>query len=169
MRDCSANKCGVISSSYEIIANLLLTDEEFLARKADYVAEVLQILRRRAEEEARLIFRRYREAGGKLLYTEVSDAISREINRHYAQLFEFFRSNPQLCAEPLYRQTLLRHLPPLIGRTEFLRERVDGLPEKIKYAILASEISSSLVYHGERGSDLQDRIESHLRRLSPAA
>jgi len=142
MRDCSANKCGVISSSYEIIANLLLTDEEFLARKADYVAEVLQILRRRAEEEARLIFRRYREAGGKLLYTEVSDAISREINRHYAQLFEFFRSNPQLCAEPLYRQTLLRHLPPLIGRTEFLRERVDGLPEKIKYAILASEISS---------------------------
>lgn len=29
MRDASANKCGVISSSYEIIANLLMSDEEF--------------------------------------------------------------------------------------------------------------------------------------------
>jgi len=33
MRDSSANKCGVISSSYEIIANLLLTEREFLEQK----------------------------------------------------------------------------------------------------------------------------------------
>src|SRR5262249_42235693 len=44
MRDASANKCGVISSSYEIIANLLLSEEEFLEHKKPYVAGVLEIL-----------------------------------------------------------------------------------------------------------------------------
>lgn len=169
MRDCSANKCGVISSSYEIIANLLLSEEEFLAVKPQYVADVLKILIRRSEEEARLIFRRHRKAAGKLLHTEISDAISREINRHYAKLFAFFRDNPQLCAEPLYRQTILRHLPALVSETESLLKRVSELPEKIKYAILASEISSSLVYHGDLVNNFQDQIEGHLRRLMATA
>ena len=35
MRDASANKCGVISSSYEIIANLLLDEDEFLINKKE--------------------------------------------------------------------------------------------------------------------------------------
>ena len=33
IRDASANKCGVISSSYEIIANLIFSDNEFLENK----------------------------------------------------------------------------------------------------------------------------------------
>ncbi|HXE95118.1 MAG TPA: NAD-glutamate dehydrogenase domain-containing protein, partial [Dongiaceae bacterium] len=41
MRDASANKCGVISSSYEIIANLLLTEREFMEQKERYVGDVL--------------------------------------------------------------------------------------------------------------------------------
>jgi len=72
LRDASANKCGVISSSYEIIANLLMTAKEFLAHKEAYVQDVLAILEKRAEEEANLIFRRYREADGKLFYTDIS-------------------------------------------------------------------------------------------------
>ncbi len=55
LRDASANKCGVISSSYEIIANLLMSEEEFLAHKAEYIADVIDILNRRAEDEAELI------------------------------------------------------------------------------------------------------------------
>ncbi len=57
MRDASANKCGVISSSYEIIANLLLTEKEFLANKQQYVADVLDILEQRSGDEARLILK----------------------------------------------------------------------------------------------------------------
>ncbi|HWI40566.1 MAG TPA: NAD-glutamate dehydrogenase domain-containing protein, partial [Verrucomicrobiae bacterium] len=103
IRDASANKCGVISSSYEIIANLLMTESEFVAHKERYVADVLRILERRAEEEARLIFRRRRECGGTLSCTEISDSISGEINSHYARLFEFFRTRPELCRRPLFR------------------------------------------------------------------
>ena len=44
MRDASANKCGVISSSYEIIANLLLSEREFFENKDRYVSDVLAIL-----------------------------------------------------------------------------------------------------------------------------
>jgi glutamate dehydrogenase len=94
LRDASANKCGVISSSYEIIGNLLMKEKEFLANKEEYVRDVLAILEKRAEDEALLIFRRKREAGASLSYTEISDAISVEINGHYARLYDFFRSRP---------------------------------------------------------------------------
>ncbi|MGD2126627.1 MAG: NAD-glutamate dehydrogenase, partial [Desulfobacteraceae bacterium] len=66
LRDASANKCGVISSSYEIIANLLLSEQEFLTHKNAYVKDVLGILEKRADEEASLIFDKYRESHGKL-------------------------------------------------------------------------------------------------------
>jgi glutamate dehydrogenase len=169
MRDCSANKCGVISSSYEIIANLLMNDNEFLENKQRYVADVLNILRQRADEEARLIFRRHREARGEMLYTEISDRISEETNAHYAKLFDFFRDNPQLCEEPLYLQTIYRHLPALVSEDETIRQRIVKLPEKIKHAILASEISSSMIYLGEDRNDFQSQIENHLKRLPMVA
>lgn len=169
MRDCSANKCGVISSSYEIIANLLLDDEQFLAVKPRYVADVLQILNRRSEEEARLIFHRHRESQQGACYTDISDRISQEINLQYARLFEFFAANPYLCDEPLYRQTLHRHLPKCVVEDTTILQRIDRLPAKIKQAILASEISSSLVYSGGQTNDFRDQIECHLRRLNAAA
>ena len=68
LRDASANKCGVISSSYEIIANLLLREKEFLAHKEECVKDVLTILQRRAANEAELILRRHGEANGKQTY-----------------------------------------------------------------------------------------------------
>ena len=110
MRDASANKCGVISSSYEIIANLLLSEAEFLEHKERYVGDVLAILEKRAEDEARLILQRRREQPA-LLCTEISDAISTEINGHYARLFSFFQSRPELCLQPLFRRASCAHLP----------------------------------------------------------
>ena len=86
LRDASANKCGVISSSYEIIANLLMSDNEFLKRKSDYVKDVLFILEKRAAEEAELIFKRHREAGGKKLYSDISMELSRGDQRPLRQV-----------------------------------------------------------------------------------
>ncbi len=162
LRDASANKCGVIASSYEIIANLMLSEKEFLANKQRYVADVIAILHRRAEDEARLIFRRYRENGGALLYTEISKAISTEINVHYGRLFAFFQKRPQLCEQPAYRNAILRHLPKILSRTPKFRRRIDALPPKIKYAILASEIASSLIYTGDEEAAYEQMIQGHL-------
>ena len=165
MRDASANKCGVISSSYEVIANLLMSDDEFLADKDRYVSDVLQILDKRAADEARLILSRHMESEGTRLYTEISDDISREINAHYSRLFDLFKRNPELCDEPLLRKALLTHLPRLIRESRKYRARLNEIPEKYRYAIVASEIASSLVYKSNRDIDFVDRIRGHLKRM----
>jgi len=167
LRDASANKCGVISSSYEIIANLLMTEKEFLANKERYVADVLQILEQRAADEARLIFRRKSEPGCTQLWTEISAALSQEINAHYARLFAYFQQNPQLCDEPLFRRAIEAHLPRLLRENSRYRRRIKDLPAKYRYAILASEIASSLVYRGDREADFLEMLRGHLLRNFP--
>ena len=164
MRDASANKCGVISSSYEIIANLLLTEKEFLDQKKRYVSDVLAILEKRAVDEARLILQRRREPGCSLLYTEISDAISQEINALYARLFKFFQGRPELCLQPLFRRTILNHLPEMLRESASFRQRIRKLPAKYLYAILAAEIASSMVYQGNRDADFAEMIKGHLQR-----
>ena len=165
IRDASANKCGVISSSYEIIANLLLTEKEFLNNKQAYVEGVIDILEKRAEDEARLIFRRHGEAGGSQLYTEISDSISIEINNHYARLFNFFNQNPSLSGKPLYTKAILVHLPELLRNTPRFRRRINQLPQKYKSAILASEIASSMIYQGDQDANFVEMVEGHLKRI----
>jgi len=165
LRDSSANKCGVISSSYEIIANLMLSEKEFLNNKERYVNDVIDILNRRAEDEARLIFRRYHDNGGKFLYTEISDAISKEINNHYTRLFSFFQKNPHLARQPLYRKAILNHLPRILCKEGRFRNRIEGLPEKIKFAILASEIASSMVYQCNEEEVYMELVEGRLARM----
>ncbi len=165
MRDASANKCGVISSSYEIIANLLLSEREFLEHKERYVRDVLAILEKRAADEARLILRRRRESGNSRLYTEISDQISQNINSYYTRLFEFFSARPELCLQSPFRQAVLGHLPAMLRETPAFRRRIGKLPGKYLCAILAAEIGSSLVYTASRDADFEDMIRRHLARV----
>jgi glutamate dehydrogenase len=165
MRDASANKCGVISSSYEIIANLLLTEKEFLTHKDVYVTDVLEILRKRAADEARLILRRWREAGGSQTYTDISDLISQNINSYYHRLFLFFSARPELCLQKPYREALIRHLPRLLQADARFRRRITRLPVKYQAAILAAEIGASLVYTSNRDEDFEEMVRRHLARI----
>ena len=163
MRDASANKCGVISSSYEIIANLLLTETEFLAEKERYVRDVLEILEQRAADEARLILKRRREHPS-LICTEISDALSGEINAHYATIFRFFQNRPHLCLQPIYRRAILSHLPRMLREEPKYSRRIRNLPPKYLFAILAAEIGSSFVYRGDHEADFEATIKGHLLR-----
>jgi glutamate dehydrogenase len=164
LRDASANKCGVISSSYEIIGNLLMTEKEFLAHKEAYVRDVLEILEKRAGDEAALIFRRKRE-NPALSYTEISDALSVEINDHYARLFDFFRARPELSTTLLYRRALLSHLPALLRDHARYRRRIPRLLVKYRSAILASEIASTIVYRGGFGHDFEGDLRRYVARV----
>jgi len=167
IRDASANKCGVISSSYEIIANLLMSDEEFLAHKEPYVAAVLKILEKRATDEARLIFRRHRELDGEVSYTDISDSLSTEMNELYTDLFGFFNSRPDLLKRQPYRRVLLAHLPGFIGRTQRFRRRIGRLPLKYRCAMAASEIASSVVYGGGWRKDFEQSLSDYVTRAFP--
>lgn len=162
----SANKCGVIPSSYEIIANLLMGDTEFLAHKVRYVGDVLSILEKRAEDEARLILKRHRD-NPTLLCTEISDAISTEINGHYARLFRFFQGRPELHLQPLFRRVILAHLPRMVREEPRYRRRISNLPLKYLCAILAAELGSSMVYLGDRETEFEDILKLHIARSFP--
>ena len=165
LRDASANKCGVISSSYEIIGNLLFSADEFLEHKEAYVRDVLEILERRAADEASLILRRHREEGGKRSFTEISDAVSLEINANKARLFAFFQSRPELAGRPLYRKALLAHLPRLVRENAAWRDRIDRLPPKYRSAILAAEIGAAMVYRHALEPDFAAALEEYVSRM----
>ena len=100
--------------------------------------------------------------------TEISDGLSGEINGNYARLFSWFQEHPELCDQPLFRQAILRHLPQMVRDEPWLRRRLDRLPPKYRFAILAAEIGTSLVYHGDREADFAEMLKRHLRRQIPA-
>ncbi|MGA7104793.1 MAG: NAD-glutamate dehydrogenase domain-containing protein [Candidatus Deferrimicrobiaceae bacterium] len=164
LRDASANKCGVISSSYEIIANLLLSEKEFFAHKEEYVAGVLEVLEKRASDAAELIFHRYREAGGKVPYTEISGSLSREINDWYARIFDHFQARPDLTLKDPFRRALLAHLPALIRKTPRFRVRVRTLLPKYRAAILAAEIATAIVYRDGFSADFGRDLKAYVSR-----
>jgi len=165
MRDASANKCGVISSSYEVIANLLMKEEEFRKDKERYVQDVLEILEKRSEAEANLILARYTEGEGAILYTQVTHDISMEINDLYDRLFDHFIAHPEIEEKPLFRKALFSHLPRLLREQRRYRLRISQLPRKYRWAILASEIASSILYRSNRETDFMDMVEGHLKRI----
>ena len=165
IRDASANKCGVISSSYEIIANLMLSEEEFLTHKKEYVEDVIVKLNEMAEREATLILDRYAENHGTIPYTDISNDISSEINEHYARIFSYFSNNPELSNQATFQNAMLLHMPHLIGATESFKNRLSRLPEKVKYAILASKLSSAMIYEGDNDSIYAGMIEAQVNKF----
>src|SRR5690606_35876232 len=64
VKDSSANKCGVICSSFEVVASMLLSSDEFLEVKERFVREVIERLRELARREASLLFRERRHNPG---------------------------------------------------------------------------------------------------------
>ena len=87
VKDSSANKGGVITSSYEILAGMVVDDREFASIKDRYVGDVVARLRDLADAEARALVSAWRRRGGGQRLSELSKAFSEEIVRLSA-LFE---------------------------------------------------------------------------------
>ncbi len=145
----SANKCGVISSSYEILAGLALSDDEFLEIKDEYVAQVLDILRRRARDEARLLVREYRAAGGERPLTALTAELSREMNALADALDAALKASldgPQaLRGDPALYALLLDYCPPVLVR-RYEERLTSRLPLAHLTALVAAHAASRAVY-----------------------
>lgn len=88
VKDSSANKCGVICSSFEIISCMLLDKPKFLEIKSELVPQVLDKLRSIAKKEAELLMTEYRKntssdgvSSPDFNLVDVSIEISHAINR----------------------------------------------------------------------------------------
>lgn len=143
VKDSSANKCGVVCSSYEIVASMLLETDEFLAVKDELVLEVVDKLRALARVEAQLLFREYKKDPTAAL-PPASERISRAITRvHDAVLAHF----DNVCDED--QQVLFtlieEHLPPKLR--EVALDRVQqNVPLAYLRSIVASSLASRIVY-----------------------
>jgi glutamate dehydrogenase len=166
LKDASANKCGVICSSYEIIGGLLMRDREFLEHKEAYVSDVLKILEKRALDESELIFRRHGQSNGKALYTDISDQISREINDLTDTVYSCLLTRPDKLDKTAYTKALLLHLPAFIRDHKRFRDRVKDLPLKYRIAMVSTEIATRAVYHGGFEVPFEDRVEQFVRKIS---
>jgi glutamate dehydrogenase len=143
VKDSSANKGGVITSSYEICAAMLLTEDEFFNNKEQIVSEVLENLRGLAKMEAVLLFREFEDYDGISL-PEVSQIISNCINVTTDALstaLETLSDEDRDALLPLFRA----HLPKTMADLAFDRVRTNVPDQYIKNAI-ASCLASKLVY-----------------------
>jgi len=145
VKDSSANKCGVITSSYEICASMLLSEAEFLDIKEELVEDVLCRLRELARLEADLLFREFNNYPSQL--PEISERLSRAINRTKASIYKSLESMEQSDAayEELLPLFLNEHLPHKL--TEVAADRVSvRIPLDYLRNAFASSLASKLLY-----------------------
>ena len=156
IKDSSANKTGVICSSYEIIASLTISEKEFLEIKSTYVNQVIDILRVKADNEAKLLFREHIRSGGKRTLVELSMDVSREINEVTDVLLdELTRRETSVDKDSFFMDLVLDHCPKVL--VEKYRARIlERLPLAHKIAILSAYMASNIVYR--EGLGWLDRI-----------
>ena len=128
---------------------------------------MLEILEKRARDEATLLFRRHREEGGRRKFTELSEALSVEINRHKAELFRWFEAHPDDTLKPPFRQALLAHLPRLVRESPSFKLRVKQLPPKYRSAILAAELATTMVYRKPLEPDFGAALHAYAQQMFP--
>lgn len=144
IKDSSANKGGVITSSFEIICGLTLTDEEFLENKQTLVEEILERVKECSKNEARLLLETHKKT--KEFLTDISDEISKKINLYTDQLLEYLE-NITLSNDPKdpLIHTFLCYVPKTL-RQKFEKRLLTAIPDNHKKAIIATRIASQLVY-----------------------
>lgn len=145
IKDSSANKGGVICSSFEVLSTLALGGELFLKEKTILIDQILQIIKQNALLEAKLLFAAQQKTGRYL--TDLSDEVSKTINRYKYQILDYLESitlstNPK---DPLIR-TFLQHAPKHL-REHFLDSLMQKIPDAHKKAIIACYIASHVVYN----------------------
>lgn len=142
----SANKTGVICSSYEILAGLILTDDEFMAIKDEYVVQLLDILRLRARDEARLLLREYKYAAGLKTLTDISFEVSRAINSLGDTIVETLSKDvSDLRKDQALCELLLAYCPAVLVERHADRI-VNNIPTRHQFALLAAFIASRILY-----------------------
>jgi len=151
VKDASANKCGVITSSFEILAGLMLSPGEFIAHKPVLVPQVMKKLEAAAAREAEWLFSMKHTTGR--MTTELTEELSRSINAKNIQLTEYLGDHPELIRDDL----ILEHLPELF-REEF-PDRVARLPREYRKAIVAVELATRIIYSAA------NRLEDEIARV----
>jgi glutamate dehydrogenase len=143
MKDSSANKCGVICSSFEIDACMVLSDEEFLAIKDRYVEDVLVRLRALAREEADLLLAEGRRHPTVPL-PELSVRMSKVMNAAAVAIAAALPEWPE-ASRKLAEALVEEHLPPTLVEVAGKRIR-ERIPATYLTWLKAKRLAANITY-----------------------
>lgn len=171
IKDASANKGGVTSSSLEVFASLALSDpafeEHFRVRNGEvpafmgrYVEEILRIIRENARKEFELLWRERERK--RASFTHLSNQVSQKINDITDAVF-----GSDLPAMPKLREKVVADYTPeplleLVG----LEHILSRVPDNYLRAIVATRLATGFVYTYGLGSneiDFYSYLQSFLR------
>jgi glutamate dehydrogenase len=142
VKDSSANKCGVICSSFEIMSSMLLSEAEFTSVKKELVGDVLVRLRLLAKREAELLFREFRTMPGSL--PDFSQRISLAINRVTDAIAEELDNETGGDYDSML-YLVKGHMPEKL--TELAGGRLnERVPKEYLKRAIASTLASQIVY-----------------------
>jgi glutamate dehydrogenase len=154
-KDSSANKCGVICSSYEIGASMLLCSDEFIAIKQQFVDEVLGKLRTLARLEAELLARMLRRQP-KLHLPDASVRLSRAVIRT-ADAIEASIDGLIPTDLSLMESVISDHLPNAL--LQAAGNRVETrMPPAYRRWLIAKSLAARIVYR--EGLESVEAVES---------
>lgn len=166
MHGASANKTGVICSSYEILAGLMLSDEEFLSNKQRYVREVLEILKIRARDEVKLLLKEYRACGCCRPLTSLSMELSKQINVLADKIREALEASvTDLKSDPDFYELALDYCPAIIGE-QFAERFTQRVPLAHQLAVVCTYAATRMIY--SEGLDWPRRM-AEVREMSEVA
>ncbi len=141
IKDSSANKGGVICSSFEVLSGLALSDELFLEHKEEIVKEILQKIEQYAQEEVKLILQTH--ARSEESCSRISEKISETINRYREEIRDYLL--PMNLEQSSFLSCFFEYsLPILVDK--FSDKLMANIPDMHKKAIIAAWIASKVVY-----------------------
>lgn len=151
IKDATANKGGVTSSSLEVLASLALEDEEFLDLickmnrkepefRINYVEDVQRIIRTNAEREFNVLYNANQETGK--LFTHLSDELSNKINL----LTDRIAESDLFSDKVLLKKVLKNYVPATLQNQIGIATLMDRVPAMYQRAIMATELARSYVY-----------------------
>jgi glutamate dehydrogenase len=162
LKDSSANKCGVICSSFEIGACMLLEEEEFMEIKETFVEQVLVRLRALARCEAELLSRLHQHHPQWSL-PEMSVRISKIMTRTSDSIIAGWDSMNEAQLANLQKLVLL-HLPKSL--TDLVGDALwSEMPETYLQWMMAKSLAARIVYR-EGFEYLETMEDEHLAHLA---
>ena len=139
IKDASANKCGVITSSYEILCGLMLSEAEFKQHKPQLVSEIMEKLRLNAIREAEWLFSNWKP-GSTCRLTELTDQLSRKLNALSVDVRKYLENHTSVD----YVAAAQEYLPPLL-RDKFA-DRLSAISPEYLRSIAATVLAGCIVY-----------------------
>jgi glutamate dehydrogenase len=150
-KDASANKGGVTSSSLEVLASLVLTDQEYdelmcvkdgviSEFRQKYINEIIEDIKDNASKEFEVIWKENKAKG--IPKAILTDVISEKIN----QIKDAVAASDLFANKALVKKVIAKGVPPTLVKKVGVDKILKRIPKTYLKALFASRLAGAYVY-----------------------